>query len=83
MVIFRSAESNSDFFKSDFITADLNSLRKIPQLRDRFIMRVIMGAITLKQSGKRLDGRGSDKQVNFSDYKIRHFDFFDRCWLKK
>ena len=51
------------FFKSGFTTADFNSLGKITEL--------IMGAITSIQKGKRFDGRRSDKQADFGDYKIR------------
>ena len=47
----------------------VNSLGKIPELRDRFTVQVINGVITLIQWGKRLDG--SDEQVDFGDDKIK------------
>ena len=55
------------FIKSGFTTAYLNSVGNIPELRDRFSMRVITGAITLIHRGNRLDSRGSDEQVDFDD----------------
>ena len=58
-------------FKNSFTTADLNSFRNIPELRDRFTMRVITGAITSIRRGNRLDSRGSDEQVDFADDKIK------------
>ena len=57
------------FFKSAFITADLSSFGNIPELRDRFTMRVITGAITLIHRGNSLDGRVSE--VGFGDDKIK------------
>ena len=60
-----------DFFKSGFTTANFNSFGNIPQLRDRYTMWVITGAITSIHRGNRLDGRGSDEQVDFGDYKIK------------
>ena len=40
------------------------------ELRDIFTMRVITGAITSIYRGNRLDGTGSDEQVDFCDDKI-------------
>ena len=59
------------FFKSGFTTAYLNSFGNIPELRDRFTMRVITGTITSIHRGNRLDDRGSDEQVDFGDDKIK------------
>ena len=59
------------FFKSGFTTGRFNSFGNILELRDRFVMRVITGAITLIHRGNRLDGRGSDEQVDFVDEKIK------------
>ena len=58
-------------FKSGFTTAYLNSFRNISKLRDRFTRRVITGAITSIHKGNRLDGRGSDEQVDFGDDKTK------------
>ena len=57
------------FFKSAFATADLSSFGNIPELRDRFSMRVISGAITSIHRGNSLDGGGSE--VGFGDDKIK------------
>ena len=59
------------FFKSGFTTGRFNSFGNILELRDRFAMRVITGAIKLIHRGNRLDGRGSDEQVDFVDEKIK------------
>ena len=59
------------FFKSGFTTTYLNSFGNIPELRDRFTMRVIAGAITSIHISNRLDGRGSDELVDFGDNKIK------------
>ena len=63
-----------NFFKSDFTTVYFNSFGNISKLRDRFTMRVITGAITLKHRDNRLDGSGSDEQVDFGDDKIKCYD---------
>ena len=44
-------------------------------------MRVITGAITIHK-GNRLDGRGSDKQVDFGDDDIKCL-VSSTCWLKQ
>ena len=59
------------FFKSGFTTAYLNSFGNLPELRDRFTMRVITGAVASIHRGKRLVGTGSDEQVDFGDDKIK------------
>ena len=59
------------FFKSGFTTAHLNSFGNLPELRNRFTMRVITGAVASIHRGKRLDGTGSDEQVDFGDDKIK------------
>ena len=41
----------------------------LPELKDRFTMRVITGVITSTHRGNRLDGRESDQQVDFGDDK--------------
>ena len=59
------------FFKSGFTTAYLNSFGNLPELRDRFTMRVITGAVASTHRGKRWDGTGSDEEVDFGDDKIK------------
>ena len=59
------------FFKSGFTTAFLYSFGNIPELRDRSTMRVIIRAIMSIHRGNRLDGTGSDEQVDFGDDKIK------------
>ena len=45
------------------------------ELRDRFTMRVIKGAITSIYRDQRIDGTGSDEQVDFGDDKIKYLIF--------
>ena len=59
------------FFKSGFTTANLNSVGNIPELKARFTMRVITGAIISIPRGNRLEGKGSDEQVDFCDDEIK------------
>ena len=66
-----SVESNVGFFNSGFTAAYLNSFGNIPELRNRFTMRIITGVITSICRGNRLDGTGSVEQVDFGDYKIK------------
>ena len=62
------------FFKSGFTTAYLNSFGNIPELRDRFTMRVSKGAITSIHRYNRLDGTGSDEQVDSCANKIEYLN---------
>ena len=59
------------FFKSGFTTAYLNSFGNLPELRYRFTMWVIRGAITSIHKGNRLDSTWSDEQIDFGDDKIK------------
>ena len=59
------------FFKSGFTAVYLKSFGNIPELRDRFSMWVITGAVTSTHSGNRLDDTGSDEPVDFGDDKIK------------
>ena len=77
-------DSNVCCFNSGFTTADLNSFGNIPDLRDRFTMRVVTEALTLIHRGNRLDGRGSDEQVDFGDEKIKFsISSTDASWKNK
>ena len=64
---FKSFESRFDFFKSGLTKADLTSFGKEPVLRDKFTMHVSMGPMLPKQWDKRLEGMGSDWQVDFGE----------------
>ena len=55
------------FFLSALTKADLNSFGKEPVWRDRFTMHVIMGTILSIQWGNRLEGMGSDWQIDFGE----------------
>ena len=67
---FKSFESRFGFLRRGFTKADLNSFRKVPELRDKFTIRVTIGKILSIQWGKRLEGIGSDGQVNFDEDNI-------------
>ena len=58
------------YFNVGFTTAEVNSYGKIPEMRDIFTIRVIIKALISILRGNRLDGRGSDKHVDFRDDKI-------------
>ena len=43
----------------------------IPVLNDKLIIRVITGTMTSTQYGRSLDGMGSERQVDFGEFKIK------------
>ena len=57
-------------FWRGFTKADLILFGKVPVLRDTFTMRVSIGTILLIEWGKRLEGIGSDWQVDFGGDNI-------------
>ena len=54
-----------------YTAAYLNSVRNIPELRNRFAMQVIAGTITSIHRGNRLNGTESYEKEDFGDNKIK------------
>ena len=63
------------FFKRGVTNADLRSFGKIPVPSDRLIIRETTGTMTSTQYEKSLDRRGSERQVDFGELKIKFLIF--------
>ena len=59
------------FLKKGSTHADLRSSGNLPVLSDRFIISEITRTMTSIQYGRSLDGTGSERQVDFSELKIK------------
>ena len=57
------------FLSSDFTKADLKCFGKTPELSDKFTIRVIITVMESMQWGRRWDGMGSNKHVDFGEDK--------------
>ena len=59
------------FSKSGLKNADLRSFGNVPVLSDRLLIRVTTGAMTSTQYGRNVDRTGSERQVDFGEFKIK------------